>query len=879
MYLSKIKIVTMMILIATISCTSATSTQPNATKQAIPVRSEVGPQNMPLEILPVDAPFPTIEFAKPAFPNKKVLLSLPENGVVSGVIQEAIDNLAAEGGGTVVIPQGSYLCGRIELKSNINLEIPQGAELKFSGEVKDYLPVVFTRDEGVEIYSLGAFIYAFGAKNIAVTGKGRIVGPSIDCEIYKINQETALNIEQRVPDMPLDERIFDGKTNPEVFLPKTIAPINCENVLIEGVHLDQGLYWNVVPQYCNNVIIRGVTVTSFGHGRTDGIDIDSSSNVLIEYCSLDGQDDCYTLKSGRGSDGLRVNRPTENVVIRHSLALRGAGGIVCGTETAAGIKNVYMHDCVFDGTERAFRFKSRRTRGGRMSNIYVERVRANLIYDAFCIDILGSRKWMGDLAERYPAQPVTPYTPEYREISVHDVIIENCRNMISAIALPERHARNIFFGNAEVHCQEIGRIQDVTGINLKDIHIWSEDTTLVIDNADYASFYGINNRSTGRPVTIVQEGKDESKYLNVQEVGLEPKKYDSVRSGEVWLDTDGKPIHAHAFQIFYKDGTYYWYGENKEDAILGTNKMFGGFRLYTSKDFYNWTDEGLILTPESIDYLSPIHYTQKLERPHIIYNEKTGKYVCWAKSQDTAGYFVVLTADDFRGPYTFVRNLRPQGYGVGDFDLYVDEETGKAYVWFERPHWEMICSDLTEDYTDVVPGAFSTHFSGIRPPYTREAPAHFIHDGKFYMFTSGTTGYAPNPTQVHSFTELHGEYTDLGDPHINDPYGHSFNSQICCVLKVPGKKDLYVALADRWLPHVNNTDIPAKEIASKINAYKDHLPNPVDYSVPQVKNRRYVLVGTTHDVYDATYVFLPIVFKDGIPTIEWKEEWRLDDYD
>lgn len=872
-------IIAAVLLMAASSCGAPGHSGRQATKEIIPTRDQVGPQCMPQTIAPVDAPFPLPDFSRPVFPDRRVTVQLPSEGLASVHIQKTIDEVSALGGGTVVIPQGSYLCGRITLRSNINLEIPEGAELRFSGDVKDYLPVVFTRDEGIELYSLGAFIYANGETNIAVTGKGRIVGPSVDCEIYKINEATALNVEKRVPDIALEERIFDARTNPEVFLPKTIAPINCSNVLIEGVHLDQGLYWNVVPQYCDKVIIRGVTVTSYGHGRTDGIDIDSSSNVLIEYCSLDGQDDCYTIKSGRGSDGLKVNRPSENIVLRHSLALRGAGGIVCGTETAGGIKNVYVHDCVFDGTDRAFRFKSRRTRGGKMSGIYIERVRASLLHDAFCIDMLGSAKWMGELAKRHPAQAVTPFTPEYKDISVHDVIIENCKNLISAVALPERVANNIFFGNAEVHCQEIGRIQDASGFSLKDIHIYSEDNTLEIDNVDYGCFYGINNITKAAPVEIVKTGDAPNRYLNIQEVGLQPVKYSSVRSGEVWLDNNGKPIHAHAFQIFHKDGTYYWYGENKEDALLGTNKMFGGFRLYTSKDFYNWTDEGLILTPDSIDYLSPIHHSQKLERPHIIYNEKTGKYVCWAKSQDTAGYFVILTADDFRGPYTFVRNLRPQGYGVGDFDLYVDEASGKAYVWFERPHYEMICSDLTEDYTDVVPDAYTVHFSGIRPPYTREAPAHFIKDGKIYMYTSGTTGYNPNPTEAHVLTDVHGEYRDLGDPHINDPYGHSFNSQICCVIKIPGKKDLYVALGDRWLPHVGNTDIPAKEIASKIKSYQNHFPNPKDFSVPQVKDRRYTLVGPTHDVYNATYVFLPIVFKDGVPTIEWKEEWRLEDYE
>lgn len=865
--------------LAFISCNHTHKKEMTTTQGQIPIKEQVGPQCMPDTIAPIQAPFEMPQLARPTFPDRKVVVEMPAEGMATTHIQQAIDQLTAQGGGTVVIPQGIWKTGRITLKNNINLMLSEGAELHFSGEVKDYLPVVFTRDEGIELYSLGAFIYAHEAENIALTGEGRIVGPSTDCEIYQINKETALNIEKIVlPDMPIEKRKYDGITNPQVFLPKTFAPIHCKNVLIEGVHLDQGLYWNVVPQYCENVIIRGVTVTSFGHGRTDGIDVESSKNVLIEYCSLDCQDDCYTMKSGRGDDGLRVNRPTENVVIRHSLSLRGAGGIVCGTETAGGIKNIYMHDCVFDGTERGFRFKSRRTRGGTMEGIYVERVRANLVYDALCVDLLGTYKWMGDLCRRYPVPEVTRFTPQYRNISIHDIVVEKCRKMVSIESLPERESKNIFFGNATITCEELGYIHDASGVSMKDLLIHSNDSTLEIDNADYASFYGLNNLTYGQPVIIEKVG-EESSYLNVQEVGLEPKTYHSIRSGEVWLDNNGKPIHAHAFQMFFKDGTYYWYGENKEDALLGTNRMFGGFRLYTSTDFYNWKDEGLILEPDSINPLSPIHYTQKLERPHIIYNEKTKKYVCWAKSQDTAGYFVVLTADKFRGPYTFVRNLRPQGYGVGDFDVYVDPSTQKAYVWFERPHWEMICSDLTDDYTNVVPDSYTTHWSGMRPPITREAPAHFIKDGKFYMYTSGTTGYTPNPTQAHVFTDPHGEYTDLGDPHINDPYAHSFNSQICCVIKIPGKKDLYVALADRWLPQVNNTDIPMREAASKVKSYANHLPNPKDFSTPEVKNRLYSLIGTSHDVYDATYVFLPIVFKEGIPTIEWKEEWRLEDYE
>lgn len=440
----------------------------NVTSTVIPNKNHVGPYIMTDTIRRIDAPFSMPQLRRLQFPDRRVIVKMKKSGPSTQNIQDAIDKLADSGGGTVVIPCGRWKTGRIILKSNINLEIQEGAELKFSGSIKDYLPAVFTRDEGIEIYSLGAFIYACNAENIGVTGKGRIIGPSTDCEIFRINKDKALNIEVVVNDKPLEERIYDGIQNAEVFLPKTIAPINCKNVLIEGVTLDRGLYWNIVPQYCENVIIRGVTVTSFGHGRTDGIDVESSRNVLIEYCSLDCQDDCYTIKSGRGKDGVKVGRPSENIVIRYCIANRGAGGIVCGTEIAGGVRNVYMHDCVFDGTDQAFRFKTLRPRGGGVENVYIERVRARLKGPAFYCNMLGSIKWGGDLAKRFPARKIDEFTPDFRRISISDVIIEDCTYLIDVDALPERPLANVQISHVTAKCKSLGKMRDVSSFTLKN---------------------------------------------------------------------------------------------------------------------------------------------------------------------------------------------------------------------------------------------------------------------------------------------------------------------------------------------------------------------------------------------------------------------------
>lgn len=448
-------------------------------------RIDVGPHAMTDEIEPIVAPFAMPQLTRPAIKGKKIVVKMNRKGMSTHAIQTAIDRASKHGGGQVIIPAGLWKSGRIELKSGVDLHLVEGCELHFSGAIKDYQPVVFTRDEGIELYSLGAFIYANGAENIAVTGRGHIVGPSTDCEIYQNNKEKALNIELLIdPEMPISERVFDGvEHRGAVFLPKSIAPIRCKNVLIEGVTIDHGLYWNVVPQYCENVIIRGVTVNSFGHGRTDGIDIESSKNVLVEYCQLDCQDDCYTIKSGRNGDGLRVNIPTENVVVRNCVALRGAGGIVCGTELSAGVRNIYCCDCVFDGTDQAFRFKTLRARGGGVQGVTVERVHARVTGAAFYCNMLGSVKWGGNLARRYGAEGKnhatpeeiaalrTPHTPLFRDIVIRDIDIEHCSKFVSAIGLPEQPLQGVLIQNARVQAGELGLMRDVENFRLENVQI------------------------------------------------------------------------------------------------------------------------------------------------------------------------------------------------------------------------------------------------------------------------------------------------------------------------------------------------------------------------------------------------------------------------
>lgn len=467
---------------------------------ALLTASQVGPDVMPEQIEPVVAPFETQSFSRPVFPDRTRKVWMRRGGRMSTRrIQRVIDRVSRRGGGTVVIPAGVWYTGRICLKNDVNLHISEGAELHFSGEIKDYLPVVFTRDEGVELYSLGAYIYANGARHIALTGKGRIISPDDQCEIYRRNSDDPLG-EVLTHDLP--DRIYDGRDGGHVFIPKAFAPIGCEDVFVEGITFENKIYWNIVPQYCHNVVIRGCTVSSYGLGRTDGIDVDSCTDVLVEYCSLDNGDDCFTIKSGRGEDGRRVGRPTERVVVRRCLALRGTGGIVFGTEIAGGVRDVYLCDCVFQGNNHAVRFKTRRPRGGFVENVTVERVRANVLYQALWAEMLGSERWVGELAHRYPAREITPLTPWFRNFTLRDMEIEGGQTLVEMAGLPEMPLRDVTISHIKASCGQVGSFADAVGITMEDVSIDSDATELTLDNVEAATFTGVVNMRTNRPVQV-----------------------------------------------------------------------------------------------------------------------------------------------------------------------------------------------------------------------------------------------------------------------------------------------------------------------------------------------------------------------------------------
>ncbi len=453
----------------------------------------------PDTIAPIHAPFVLPQFNRPVFNDTKYDIrkfGAREGGTVKNTeaIQEAIDAAAHIGGGTVVIPEGIWLTGAIHLEDGINLHLSKGAELLFSQDPKDYLPAVFSRHEDIECYKFSSFIYAQGKTNIGITGEGILNGQGKPWWEWKQSKKKSDALLRKMADtsVPVKERVFDGG-NGNSLRPAFFQPMNCKNVLVEGVTFLYGAFWTITPTYCENVIVRKVKIETYGnYGHTpngDGVDPSSCKNVLIEYCEFATGDDCIAIKSGRDKDGLRVNIPTENVVVRHCFGKQGHGGIVIGSETSGGIRNIYAYDCAFNGTDRIVRIKTARGRGGIIENMWFRSLSADTIeQEALRINMLYE-------GNRFPVEPVTQATPMIRNIHYSNI---NCAYSktaaIEIIGIPEMPVENISFDSVSIHASKGFACTDANNIQLHNVSLYpdsgavisvSEGSNIIIDRLKY----------------------------------------------------------------------------------------------------------------------------------------------------------------------------------------------------------------------------------------------------------------------------------------------------------------------------------------------------------------------------------------------------------
>lgn len=417
-----------------------------------------------------------MKIVPPAFPNRDFRVT--DFGAVgddatdcTAAIARAIDSCHAAGGGRVVVPPGEFLTGAIRLKSNVNLHLLKGATLRFSTNPQKYLPLVYTRWEGVECLNYSALIYAFEEENIAVTGDGLLDGQGSagrwwnwkgggdDGKTGPTQKEGRARLlamaEKGVP--VAERRMGEGS-----FLrPNFFQPYRCKNILVQGVTFKNSPMWFLHPVLSRNVTIAGVTVEGLGPNN-DGCDPESCTDVLIEGCTFNTGDDCIAIKSGRNADGRRVNAPTENIVIRDCRMIDGHGGVVIGSEASGGVRNVFAERCTMDSPrlDRALRVKTNAVRGGVIENIHMRGITVGEVAEAVIkVDFY------------YEEGDNGAFTPVVRNVTVQDVVCRKSRFGIWIRAYDRSPAtgisiRNCTFDNV-AEPNVLDNVKDLTLINLK----------------------------------------------------------------------------------------------------------------------------------------------------------------------------------------------------------------------------------------------------------------------------------------------------------------------------------------------------------------------------------------------------------------------------
>lgn len=343
-----------------------------------------------------------------------------------------------------------------------------------------------------------------------------------------------------------------------------------------------------------------------------------------------------------------------------------------------------------------------------------------------------------------------------------------------------------------------------------------------------------------------------------------------IRPGQPWLDEGGRRIEAHGGSMLYENGRYYWYGEDKSHTSKKGKIWTWGVRCYSSADLVSWKDEGHMVEPAPEDKSSIFHPNRRLDRPHLLKNPRTGKYVLWLKYSDKA-HFAILTADNLLGPYTLVDPfLRPYGRKAGDFDLALDEITGDGYLYVELDHQEVVTCRLDDTFTGVA-GEPSVIYTGLHPPLSREGITHFTHGGKHYLLTSGMTGYVPNPSEIAVADDWMDPFHVLGDPCVDDDSCATFNSQPSCVFAVQGTGQL-VMMADRWVPDYVVTrerhDMLYRAIASR---YDKSIKSTFKEKLELIRSP---MMGGS-DTSKANYVCLPIEWDGDMPRLRWHDRWTV----
>lgn len=442
-------------------------------------------------------PFNMPEVAEPNIPAYEVSIKdfggVGDGGTMNTeAFAKAMQALANNGGGRLNVPAGIWLTGPIQFENNCELHVERGALVLFTTDYDAY-PEVTTIYEGLTSKRKMSPLWAYEKHDVAITGHGSFDGqgqywrPSKKgkftasqwkeltsgdgIEMKNIWYPNAKNDELKGKEGAPDLRRVNGR-------PTLLEFIRCERVLLKDVTLSNSPAWNTHPLMCEDFTMDGVTVRNPWYAQNgDGLDLESANRAIIKDCTFDVGDDAICIKSGKDAEGRSWKKPCQNVIIEDCVVLHGHGGFVIGSEMSSGARNIWVNNCLFNGTDTGLRMKSTRGRGGVVEKIYIENINmVNISGDAFTFDLYYSNKPATGVADAdsntsSDVLPVTDETPSFRDLHIKNVICQGAGRAIWFNGLPEMPLSDLTMENSLFVAEKGAEMHYAKDITFKNVQI------------------------------------------------------------------------------------------------------------------------------------------------------------------------------------------------------------------------------------------------------------------------------------------------------------------------------------------------------------------------------------------------------------------------